>query len=88
MARATSPHTSSAPGDWIVGFQKRIGALLLVPLWSVGALCDGLQLALERNLQGILVETDSMTSVSLLNEKGLGSHELSNILNYCRFLLD
>ncbi|KAI8525557.1 hypothetical protein RHMOL_Rhmol13G0239600 [Rhododendron molle] len=76
-------------GDWFVGFQRKIKAAssssTMVQCW---ALSDGLKLALERNLQGVLVEIDSTALARLLDEKELDTHEFSNILNDCRFLID
>lgn len=46
-------------GNWVAGFQRKnvtASSSTAVECW---ALRDGLQLALERNLQGILVKTDS-----------------------------
>lgn len=57
-------------GDWVVGFHREIVAAsssAMVKCWALG---DGLSLALERNLQGIFVETDSMTLVRFLEDKG------------------
>ncbi|KAI8557179.1 hypothetical protein RHMOL_Rhmol05G0316100 [Rhododendron molle] len=59
-------------GNWVVGFQRKnvtASSGIAVECW---ALRDGLQFALERNLQGILVETDSMTLVQLINKKDVG----------------
>lgn len=51
-------------GNWVVGFQRKIVAASSSTAVECWALRDGLQLALEWNLQGILVETDSMTGES------------------------
>ncbi|KAE9461864.1 hypothetical protein C3L33_06207, partial [Rhododendron williamsianum] len=75
-------------GGWVVGFQIKIKAASSSTMVECWALRGGPKLALERNLQGILVEIDSMALVLLLDEKGLDTHELSNILNDCRFLID
>ncbi|KAE9444748.1 hypothetical protein C3L33_23354, partial [Rhododendron williamsianum] len=52
-------------GDWVVGFQRKLEAASSSTMAECWALRDGLQLALERNLQGIHVETDSMTLLDL-----------------------
>ncbi|KAI8548900.1 hypothetical protein RHMOL_Rhmol07G0309800 [Rhododendron molle] len=75
-------------GNWVFGFQRKdvvASSSTAVECW---ALRDGLQLVLERNLIGILVETDSLTLVQLLKQKVLCNHELINMLFDCRVLLD
>ncbi|XP_058217265.1 uncharacterized protein LOC131328330 [Rhododendron vialii] len=55
-------------GNWVLGFQRKdvvASSSTAIECW---ALKDGLQLALERNLIGILVETDSLTLVHVLNQ--------------------
>ncbi|KAG5543533.1 hypothetical protein RHGRI_016312 [Rhododendron griersonianum] len=50
-------------GNWVLGFQRKdvvASSSTAVECW---ALKDCLQLALERNLIGILAETDSLTLV-------------------------
>lgn len=44
-----------------------------------------INLTLERNLNGILVETaDSLVATQLINSGNLGNHELSNVVLDCR----
>ncbi|KAG5564083.1 hypothetical protein RHGRI_000305 [Rhododendron griersonianum] len=75
-------------GSWVVGFQRKNVTASSSTVVECRALRDVLQLARERNLQGICVETDSMTSVQLISKKEMGSHEFSNIFSDCRVLLD
>ncbi|KAI8570524.1 hypothetical protein RHMOL_Rhmol01G0041100 [Rhododendron molle] len=49
----------------------------MVECWAIR---EGLKLALDRNLFGILVETDSHASTQLIMEETLDSHELGNII--------
>ncbi|KAG5543595.1 hypothetical protein RHGRI_016366 [Rhododendron griersonianum] len=75
-------------GNWVLGFQRKdvvASSSTAVECW---ALKDSLQLAFERNLIGILVETDSLTLVHLLNQIVLSNHELCNIISDCMVLLD
>lgn len=75
-------------GNWVMGFQWNNIVATSNTAVECRALRDGLKLALEHNLSGILVETDSLTFVHLLKPKVLGNHELSNIFTDCRMLLD
>ncbi|KAE9451241.1 hypothetical protein C3L33_16877, partial [Rhododendron williamsianum] len=48
---------------------------------------EGLKLALDRDLKGIRVVTDSLASVQLIQNDKLGNHDLSNIVFHCRSML-
>ncbi|KAE9462637.1 hypothetical protein C3L33_05454, partial [Rhododendron williamsianum] len=56
----------------------------MVECWAIR---EGLKLALDRNLFGILIETDSRASTQLIMEETLDSHELGNIIFDCRSML-
>lgn len=71
-------------GKWLKGFAcfLRRGNSLLVEFWAIFL---GIVLAREENFDPIIVESDCLTVVSLLNSKqAASSHHYASIINLCR----
>ncbi|GKV31452.1 hypothetical protein SLEP1_g40137 [Rubroshorea leprosula] len=73
-------------GNWKFGYARKIdwSNSLAAELWAIR---DGLQLAITHNFFHIIVESDSLVAIQLLQEPPPTSHNLSAIIFDCRELL-
>ncbi|GLU12286.1 hypothetical protein SLE2022_289800 [Rubroshorea leprosula] len=73
-------------GNWKLGYARKIGwsNSLAAELWAIR---DGLQLAITHNFFHIIVESDSLVAIHLLQEPPPSSHNLSALIFDCRELL-
>ncbi|KAI8551902.1 hypothetical protein RHMOL_Rhmol06G0223200 [Rhododendron molle] len=74
-------------GDWIVGYYGK-GAFtssLEADIWSVH---KGLEIILERKLENVKIESDSLNVVNLINEGNPNLHPQSVMINETHHLTD
>lgn len=73
-------------GNWIKGFSRSIGLTsnIIAKFW---ALRDGLQLAIQLEIQNIEVELDAKVVVDFMNSTTIANRAYSSPLNDCRSLL-
>ncbi|GKV12720.1 hypothetical protein SLEP1_g23837 [Rubroshorea leprosula] len=73
-------------GNWILGFARNIGhtTSIVAELWAIR---DGLKLAVSRGYNGLILETDSRTALTLLHAENCNFHSLAVLISDCRVLL-
>lgn len=77
----------NAAGDWVLGYygKMRARSSLETEVWSI---YRGLTIILEKGLSNIQIESDSQTSVLLINEGANTNHPQSNIVNDGHYILN
>lgn len=72
-------------GNWIFGYYGKIiwETSLAAELWAI---YRGLTIILEKNMQNVVIESDSLMAVNLINEEFEGSHPQSNMIYETRAL--
>ncbi|KAF7838458.1 reverse transcriptase [Senna tora] len=76
-----------ANGNWIHGFKKFLGEgdCLLAELWAI---VEGVNLAKHLHCDKLIVESDSLSAVNLINAVECGkSHRFSTLVSICRAIL-
>jgi ribonuclease HI len=73
-------------GNWVQGFSHYIGAgeIFEAEVWG---LYIGLKMAVDLQLKNLLVESDSVMAVNLLNAVDISLHPLATIIGNCRNLM-
>lgn len=66
-------------GEWILGFYGKLiwETSLVAELWAI---YRGLTIILEKNMQNVTIESDSLVVVNLINEDFDGCHPQSNMI--------
>ena len=73
-------------GNWLMGFSRNIGQAnsFMAETW---ALCDGLMLCLQLNLQSVVIELDARALVDALNSTTYANAVVSPLFDNCRQLV-
>ncbi|GLT93612.1 hypothetical protein SLE2022_113960 [Rubroshorea leprosula] len=73
-------------GQWIMGFIRNIGdtTVLAAELWAIR---DGLSIAVNLQLQKVIIESDCQIAIKLLTDGVNNFHPHSNLIMDCKVLL-
>uniref|UniRef100_A0A2C9VZT4 RNase H type-1 domain-containing protein n=1 Tax=Manihot esculenta TaxID=3983 RepID=A0A2C9VZT4_MANES len=75
-----------ASANWLSGFGLNIGEMSILNAEIIG-ISIGLQLAWSMGFRRVIVESDSLQAVRLINEKDISAHPLGHLIQDCRTLL-
>ncbi|GLT64533.1 hypothetical protein SLA2020_370190 [Shorea laevis] len=73
-------------GNWVIGYSQKVSksTSLMAELWAIR---DGLEIATNRGIMNLILETDSKAAKILIDAANSNWHLYGSLIDDCRFLM-